>query len=243
MELRKFIATTIREYLNENKYYDEDNEEYYDLIEVDLSELLLSKRSLLGVLNNFIDGRKSKSLNKPLNVWKSDNGRYFLTDGYHRVFEYLLSDELKQNAIIVGEGYSNYYAEPNGDDIFKVNKNLQFNGLENIIDINILKSLNGDFLNEGNINDFKYDIVKNQIQKSINNNSLSLDDITPNKYFIVCFDLYNHHISTVSTTDKSEALKLIEYYKNIDDVWKIYVEKPNVNALVFLRKEWGWVKK
>ena len=61
MKLRKFIATTIREYLNENKYYDEDDEEYYDLIEVDLSELLLSKRSLLGVLNNFIDGQKSKS--------------------------------------------------------------------------------------------------------------------------------------------------------------------------------------
>lgn len=141
MKLRKFIATTIREYLNEQKYYDEDDEEYYDLVEVDLSELLLSKRSLLGVLNNFIDGRKSKSLNKPLNVWKSDSGRYFLTDGYHRVFEYLLSDELKQNIIIVGEGYSDYYAEPKGDNIFKVDKSLQFNGLENIIDIGILKSL------------------------------------------------------------------------------------------------------
>jgi hypothetical protein len=31
----------------------------------------------------------------------------------------------------------------------------------------------------------------------------------------------------------SEALKHIEYYKNIDDVWKIYVEKPNVDAIVF----------
>lgn len=141
MELRKFIANIIREYLNENKYYDEDDEEYYDLIEFDLSELLLSRRSLLGVLNNFIDGRKSKSLNKPLNIWKLDNGKFFLTDGYHRVFEYLLSNKLKQNIIIVGEGYSDYYAEPKGDNIFRVDKSLQFNGLENIIDINILKSL------------------------------------------------------------------------------------------------------
>ena len=108
--------------------------------------------------------------------------------------------------------------------------------------INKVKSF-GEFLNEGTINDFKYDAVKNQLQKAINNNSLTLDDISPNKYFIVCFDLYNHHISTVSTTDKSEALKHIDYYKNIDDVWKIYVEKPNVDAIVFLRKEWGWVKK
>ena len=41
------------------------------------------------------------------------------------------------------------------------------------------------FLNEGTINDFKYDAVKNQLQKAINNNSLTLDDISPNKYFIV----------------------------------------------------------
>jgi len=107
----------------------------------------------------------------------------------------------------------------------------------------IIKESIREYLNEGTINDFKYDAVKNQLQKAINNNSLTLDDISPNKYFIVCFDLYNHHISTVSTTDKSEALKHIVYYKNIDDVWKIYVEKPNVDAIVFLRKEWGWVKK
>lgn len=105
------------------------------------------------------------------------------------------------------------------------------------------KILKRNKLNEGGIDDFKYDAVKNQVQNAINNNSITLDDISPNKYFIVCFDLYNHHISTISTAYKSEALKLIEYYKNIDDVWKIYVEKPSVGAIVFLRKEWGWVKK
>jgi len=141
MELRKFIATTIREYLNENKYYDEDDEEYYDLIIIDLSKLLLSKRSLLGVLDDFNNNKKSHSKHKPLNVWASDDGTYFLTDGYHRVFEYLLFNDIKQNAIIIGEGYSDYYAEPKGDNIFKVYPNMKFNGLENIIDIDMLESL------------------------------------------------------------------------------------------------------
>lgn len=104
--------------------------------------------------------------------------------------------------------------------------------------IDIIKSLN-----EGALNDFKYDAVKNQLQQAINNNSLTLDDISSNKYFIVCFDMFNSHITTFFTTDKSEALKLIKFYKNIDYIWKIYVEKPKVDSIVFLRKEWGWVKK
>lgn len=55
--------------------------------------------------------------------------------------------------------------------------------------------------------------------------------------------MFNTYISSVSVLDKKEAISHINYYKNDDNIWKIYVEKPNVDALVFLRKEWGWEKK
>jgi transposase len=114
--------------------------------------------------------------------------------------------------------------------------------LKQEINENELKKFS-QILNENTIDSFKYNAVKRQIQKAINNQSLSLQDISPNKYFIVCFDLFNNNVSMVSTSDKSDALKHIEYYKNMDNVWKIYVEKPSVDAIVFLRKEWGWIKK
>jgi hypothetical protein len=97
-------------------------------------------------------------------------------------------------------------------------------------------------ISEGTINDFKYDAVKKQIQLSLNNGSLTLDDISPNKYFIVCFGMFNNYLFSFNVIDKNKALRLIEYYKKDDNIWKIYVEKPTVDALVFLRKEWGWKK-
>lgn len=100
-----------------------------------------------------------------------------------------------------------------------------------------------EYLTEGTINDFKYDAVKNQLQKAINNGSLSLDDISSDRYFIVCFGPFNQYISTVSVLDKQEAIQHINHNKNDENIWKIYVEKPNVDAIVFLRKEWGWEKK
>lgn len=98
-------------------------------------------------------------------------------------------------------------------------------------------------INEGAISDFKFDAVKNQLQKALNNNSLALDDITPDKYFIICFNAHGIHVSTVSVSDRNEAIKHINHFKADDNIWKIYVEKPLVDAKVFLRKEWGWMGK
>ena len=124
-----------------SKYYDKDSEEYSDMVNINISGLLLSKRSLLGVFDNFIDGRKSQSYTQPLSVWKTDNGKLFLIDGYHRIFDFLLNGELEQNIIILGDGYTDYYAEPKDDNVFVVNVDQRFNGLENIIDINMLESI------------------------------------------------------------------------------------------------------
>lgn len=107
---------------------------------------------------------------------------------------------------------------------------------------NIRKIIN-ECLNEGNIEDFKYDKVKDSIQSSINNGALTLDDISPNRYFIVCFDMWGKNLASVSTLSKSEANEILNNYKNEENIWKIYVEKPTIGAIVYLRKEWGWEKK
>ena len=129
------------EFLNENKYYDEESDEYYDLLKISINELILSKKSLMGCFNNFIDGKKSHSNKEPLNVWRTDNNLLFLVDGYHRVFESLLNSTLINDVIVVGEGYTDYYSEPSNDNVFKIDTNLEFNGLENIIKKGYLESL------------------------------------------------------------------------------------------------------
>lgn len=141
MKSNKIVTNIIKLCLNEQQYYDENNGEYYDLMKINLSEFSLSKKSLLSAFNNFINGNKSQSKDKPLEVWKNENGLFFLTDGYHRVFEYLLHNKLEQDVIVVGEGYSDYWSEPKGDNLFVVEPNMEFNGLENIISIKLLKSL------------------------------------------------------------------------------------------------------
>lgn len=98
-------------------------------------------------------------------------------------------------------------------------------------------------MNEGTIDDFKYDAVRNQVQKLMNNGGLTPDDITPDRYFIVCFGLFNDYVTSISTLSKEEAVKHINHFKNNNNIWKIYAEKPSVAAKVFLRKEYGWVGK
>lgn len=137
MEMNEHIDGVVGRYLVEQKYYEED----YDTIKINIYDLLLSKKSLLGAFNNIRHGDRSQSRDKPLDVWKNNNGLLFLTDGYHRVFEYLLFSNFEQYIIVVGEGYSDYYAEPKGDNLFKVQPNMLFNGLEDIISIQLLKML------------------------------------------------------------------------------------------------------
>jgi len=65
----------------------------------------------------------------------------FLVDGYHRVFDSLLNSTLINDVIVVGEGYTDYYSEPSNGNVFKIDTNLEFNGLENIIEKGYLESL------------------------------------------------------------------------------------------------------
>ena len=107
----------------------------------------------------------------------------------------------------------------------------------------IVKEIIRESLDNIGIDSFVYDSVKKQIQQAINNGGLNLSDISSDKYFIVCFDMFGSHVSTLSSSDKKEVEGLIKHFKNDEYISKIYIEKPSIGAKVFLRKEWGWVSK
>ena len=107
-----------------------------------------------------------------------------------------------------------------------------------------LVDANENFLNENNnIQDFYFSEVKNYFQGVINNGGLSLKDIAPERYFIIASGFGNNIITGLSTLSKEEASNQINTFKNDDNVWKIYLEKPTIGTTVYLRKENKWITK
>jgi hypothetical protein len=55
--------------------------------------------------------------------------------------------------------------------------------------------------------------------------------------------LWKNVVTSIKTSDKKEAERLIGFYKKDDNVWKIYIEKPTVGAIVLTRHEEYWKTK
>lgn len=234
-EIRKFIRKTLSEAFLDKQGVLQDfdfKEEYpyediWNLIK-DYVEDNYKHWFQLGwsIFDSIIESDKYKSTNVHGSFFKVEKIDEFTNHDYP-VLDMLNSDEeayqrARQAGFIVDE-----------DGIV-----LGLNGV-NLVN----ESYNKIKLTEGTVDEFHFDNVKKAIQAAINNGSISLDDISSDKYFIVCFGLANNHITTVAVSDKEEADRLVKHYKNQDDVWKIYIEKPGVNSMVLLKKESGWVKK
>lgn len=98
-------------------------------------------------------------------------------------------------------------------------------------------------LNEGNVTDFHFKKVQDYFQKALNNGSVTLDQISNDRYFVVVTDIFGNPTYGFNARDKKVILDNIKIIKQDGDIWKIYVEKPGVAARVYLRKEYGWVVK
>lgn len=104
-----------------------------DILKISIDDLILSKKSVIGAFKNFIDGRSSKSTDMPIEIWKTENGENLVVDGNHRVVEGILKGVRQFDAIIVGEGWSDYWAVPSEENKFIPNSKQKYGGLENII--------------------------------------------------------------------------------------------------------------
>ena len=112
------------------------------VIEIPFANLIISRNSLFRAMQDVEKGRTSKTVNSPIEVWGLEgNQNYQLTDGYHRVFVYLIFGSKSVQAEIIGRGYSDYWTIATLHDRFQYNPTLKFQGLENLADEEILEDL------------------------------------------------------------------------------------------------------
>lgn len=109
------------------------------IIEIPLSDLIISRDSLFKAMNDISRGRVSKTQDL-IHVWENEN-KYQLVDGYHRVFEYILSNQKSVQAEVIGRGYSDYWATVHPEQQFQYNPNTPYHGLEDLADEEILEEL------------------------------------------------------------------------------------------------------
>jgi hypothetical protein len=108
--------------------------------EIPVDNLLVSRRSMFGTMQDFEDGKSSRTTG-PLEVWKMEDGSLQLINGYHRLFQSLLMGCKKVTIQIVGEGYTDYWTKTSSTDKFHFDTNLKFGGLEDLADDDILIDL------------------------------------------------------------------------------------------------------
>lgn len=109
-------------------------------VEMPFSDLIISRNSLFGAFRDVSIGRISKTFG-PLQVWQTEDGKYQLTDGYHRAFVSLLLGQKITPVKVIGSGYSDYHAVARFGDRFEYSPNLPYQGLENLADDEILEDI------------------------------------------------------------------------------------------------------
>ncbi len=142
-------------------------------------------------------------------------------------------DETPVDFII--DGIKNFYRygdKPKGYYDYEDDEDLMENYISEILNKSKL------IINElHDLNDFKFEKTKRTIQGYINNGSITLNDIEPNKYFIIGYDYLGQTMGSVATASKEECGKNIEYFKSNQNIVQIIIEKPEVATQVLNRTE------
>lgn len=107
--------------------------------QVPVQRLIISRRSLFGAMTNWSAGRRSRT-DGPISIWITEDDKYLLVDGYHRVFEALIKGESILDVEVVGDGYTNYWVTPRPDDYFTYQAT-KYSGLEDLAEVDILDEL------------------------------------------------------------------------------------------------------
>lgn len=111
-----------------------------EIIPVPLQDFLVSRRSLFAAFQDIKRGKISKT-KKAVDIWLTKDNEYQLVDGYHRYFEAVLLDKRDLLAEIIGRGYTDYWAEVKPSDRFKYSPSLEFRGLEDLADVEVLEEI------------------------------------------------------------------------------------------------------
>jgi len=131
MELKEFLSALNKEDEEHNKT-------------VAFKDFLFSRRSMFGAFDDIFIHKMPSKTRGHLKAWYlPEKGKYLLTDGWHRIIPLLLFGKRKATFEIIGEGYTDYWAEPLKNDLFKAT-DTKFGGLEDLADEELLE----DYLQE-----------------------------------------------------------------------------------------------
>lgn len=145
------ILENLNEYKQMNLFYTAPEEvDIGDEYEIPLNSLVMTRDSIFGSLEDIRNGRISRSQGV-LDVWFTEDKEFYLTDGYHRVVEYLMSDKKEVRVKVEGVGYSPYWRIPPENERFIYNNSLKYNGLENLWEKGLLDEIYNILREEGRI--------------------------------------------------------------------------------------------
>ncbi len=86
--------------------------------ELTADQILTSQKAFDGAAAN-VKERKGSKTKGPLEVWRTEDGRYLLVDGQHRFAAGVGKGQSKFKVKVIGEGYTDYYATPRTGEEFK----------------------------------------------------------------------------------------------------------------------------
>lgn len=110
------------------------------IIQIPISDLLIFRKSLIQAFSDFKDGRESRT-DRPIEVWQTEDGKYQLIDGYHRIVAALIHGQKIIKAEIVGKGYSDYWSVAKPRDQFHYRHNMTYQDLQDLADKELLRDL------------------------------------------------------------------------------------------------------
>ncbi len=74
-------------------------------IDIPFDKLVVDKVNLTTAIENIRGGRPSRSKDNPMQVARSNNGKYYLLDGYHRFVEAILNGKKRTKGILLNKPY------------------------------------------------------------------------------------------------------------------------------------------
>lgn len=74
-------------------------------IDIPFNQLVIDKENLSIAIQNIKESRPSRSKSKPMQVARSNDGKYYLLDGYHRFVEAVVNGKNRTKGVLLNKSY------------------------------------------------------------------------------------------------------------------------------------------
>lgn len=112
--------------------------------QLSIDEITANSNYLYGALDDLMYDRFSHSVGQPLLVWKSNDGKNVLIDGYHRLVEGILfenKESFSVEYVEYDEEHKEYIDEYRPDVYDDLNSSMKYKGLEEAYEIDKIEEI------------------------------------------------------------------------------------------------------